>query len=111
MRDSRKGGALTEVTLYILIALFEPRHGYGVMQFIEQLTDKRLCLGAGTLYGALLSLQDKGWIVETTNSNKGDKKKYYLITDEGKSEVYREMVRLKELLENTQMVVGGKQYE
>ena len=111
MRDSKKGGALTEVTLYILLALFEPRHGYAVMQFIEQLTDKRLSLGAGTLYGALISLQEKGWIVETNISNKEDKKKHYQITDEGQDEVNRELVRLKELLENAQNVVGGRHNE
>lgn len=35
MRDSVQGGALTEVTFYILLALTKPRHGYAVMQFIS----------------------------------------------------------------------------
>ena len=38
MRDNTKGGALTEVTFYILLSLFTPRHGYAVMQFIEETT-------------------------------------------------------------------------
>ena len=38
MRDYGKGGALTEVTFYILLALYTPRHGYAVMQFIEEKT-------------------------------------------------------------------------
>ena len=59
MRDNAKGGALTEVTFYILLSLYTPKHGYAVMQFIEEKTDGRLSLGAGTLYGALNSLQDK----------------------------------------------------
>ena len=54
MRDNAKGGALTEVTFYILLALYTPRHGYAVMQFIEEKTAGRLSLGAGTLYGAEL---------------------------------------------------------
>lgn len=62
MRDNAKGGALTEVTFYILLSLYTPKHGYAVMQFIEEKTDGRLSLGAGTLYGALNSLQDKKWI-------------------------------------------------
>lgn len=53
MRDSASGGALTEVTFYILLALCEPRHGYAVMQFVAERTGGRLELGAGTLYGAL----------------------------------------------------------
>ena len=58
MRDNAKGGALTEVTFYILLSLYTPKHGYAVMQFIEEKTDGRLSLGAGTLYGALNSLHD-----------------------------------------------------
>lgn len=53
MRDSRKGGALTDVTHYILHTLFEPSHGYGVIRFIEQLIDKCLCAGGENLYGAV----------------------------------------------------------
>ena len=62
MRDNMKGGALTEVTFYILLSLYAPKHGYAVMQFIEEKTGGRLSLGAGTLYGALNSLQEKEWI-------------------------------------------------
>ena len=62
MRDNMKGGALTEVTFYILLSLYAPKHGYAVMQFIEEKTGGRLSLGAGTLYGALNSLQEKKWI-------------------------------------------------
>ena len=62
MRDNAKGGALTEVTFFILLSLYTPKHGYAVMQFIEDSTKGRLTLGAGTLYGALNSLQEKGWI-------------------------------------------------
>ena len=62
MRDNSKGGALTEVTFFILLSLYTPKHGYAVMQFIEDNTKGRLTLGAGTLYGALNSLQEKGWI-------------------------------------------------
>ena len=59
MRDNTKSGALTEVTFYILLSLYTPRHGYAVMQFIEDKTKGQLLLGAGTLYGALTSLDKK----------------------------------------------------
>ena len=62
MRDNIKGGALTEVTFFILLSLYEPKHGYAIMQFIEEKTEGRLVLGAGTLYGALTSLTEKKWI-------------------------------------------------
>ena len=59
MRDNAKSGALTEVTFYILLSLYTPKHGYAVMQFVEEKTGGRLSLGAGTLYGALNSLQTR----------------------------------------------------
>ena len=49
MRDNVKGGALTEVTFLILLALYKPRHGYAIMQFVEEKTCGRVVLGAGTL--------------------------------------------------------------
>ena len=48
--------ALTESTYYILLALAQPRHGYGVMQQTERVSGGRVRLAAGTLYGALNSL-------------------------------------------------------
>ena len=82
MRDNVKGGALTEVTFFILLSLYTPKHGYAIMQFIEDQTAGRLTLGAGTLYGALNSLQDKGWIVPVGSDN--GRKKEYIITPQGK---------------------------
>lgn len=105
MRDHSKGGALTEVTFYILLALYTPKHGYAVMQFIEEKTGGRLSLGAGTLYGALSSLQEKGWIAPYGDS--GDRKKEYLITLQGKKVAENELARLKELVAVAKEIVGG----
>lgn len=55
--------ALTESTYYILLALDSSNHGYGIMQSVEQMSNGRVRLAAGTLYGALTSMQDKKWIV------------------------------------------------
>ena len=54
--------ALTESTYYILLSLWTPQHGYGIMQQTEQLSGERVRLAAGTLYGALNALCEKGWI-------------------------------------------------
>ena len=93
MRDNAKGGALTEVTFYILLSLYTPKHGYAVMQFIEEKTDGRLSLGAGTLYGALNSLQDKKWI-EPYGDSEGRKKEYH-ITAQGKEIAEKELEEVK----------------
>jgi len=97
MRDNVKGGALTEVTFYILLALYSPKHGYAVMQFIEEKTGGRLSLGAGTLYGALNTLKDKGWIAPCGDGE--DRKKAYRITPQGRAAAQRELARLKALVD------------
>lgn len=51
--------ALTESTYYILLSLYHPQHGYGIMQQTEQLSGGRVHLAAGTLYGALNSCAKK----------------------------------------------------
>lgn len=105
MRDNVKGGALTEVTFYILLSLYTPRHGYAVMQFIEEKTGGRLCLGAGTLYGALNALQERGWI-ENYGESSG-RKKEYLITTQGRDVAERELTRLNDLVRVASSIVGG----
>ena len=52
------------------------------MQFIEDKTKGQLLLGAGTLYGALTSLEKKGWITPYGDLEK--RKKEYCITPQGK---------------------------
>lgn len=47
---------LTEGVYYILLSLYEPRHGYGIMQFVSELSNGRVELGAGTIYGAIKTL-------------------------------------------------------
>lgn len=105
MRDNVKGGALTEVTFYILLSLFTPKHGYAIMQFIEEKTGGRLSLGAGTLYGALNTLEDKGWIARYGN-NEG-RRKEYLITAPGKEIAEIELARLQELTQTATKIIGG----
>lgn len=102
MKDNVKGGALTEVTLYILLALYNPNHGYGIMQFVEEKTNGRLILGAGTLYGAINTLVDKKWIQLVSEEKK---KKNYLITELGKELVSKELKRLNDVLELANQVV------
>ena len=105
MRDNAKGGALTEVTFYILLALYEPKHGYAIMQFIEEKTGARLSLGAGTLYGALSSLEEKGWIAPYGQT--GGRRKEYLITPLGREIAEKELSRLEELVRTATEILGG----
>lgn len=91
--------ALTEAVYYILLSLIEPLHGYGIMQNVEQLSNGRVKLAAGTLYGAINTLLEKEWIV-ALSEEKESRKKEYLITEQGKEMLRLEIDRLKELIEN-----------
>lgn len=105
MRDAVKGGALTEVTFYILLALYEPRHGYAVMRFVEAETGGRLTLGAGTLYGALSALEERGWI--SPHGDGGGRKREYIVTAEGKKAAARELQRLRALTASAERIMEG----
>lgn len=91
------GRPLTETVYYVLISLVEQRHGYGIMQFVRDMTDGRVVLGAGTLYGALSTLQEKGWI-EPMGIESGDRKKEYRITRQGRDVLASEIRRLESLV-------------
>lgn len=109
MKDNIKGGALTEVTYFILLALYTPKHGYAVMQFIEEKTSGRLILGAGTLYGAINTLVKKEWIRAIGDSQ--DRKKEYIITETGKEVISKELKRIQTLLQIGREISGGKNDE
>jgi len=110
MPESSERGALTEAVFYILLSVYKPLHGYAIMQNITALSNGRVTLGAGTLYGAINTLVERGWITEATD-NQSTRKKDYVITDLGKRVVSKELERLKELLENGKNIVGGESHE
>ena len=96
--------ALTESTYYILLSLYTPQHGYGIMQKTEQLSGGRIRLAAGTLYGALNSLCDKGWIVPLP-IQEDSRKKEYKLTETGLEILKNELCRLQQLVENGQSIL------
>lgn len=98
---------LTEAVFYILLSLYQPMHGYGIMQNVAQLSGGRVNLAAGTLYGALSTLLEKGWIRPQT-AEENFRKKEYEITQAGRAAVETELSRLQELIENGRKVVGEK---
>lgn len=95
---------LSEATYYILLALIQPNHGYGIIQQVEQMTNSRVVLGAGTLYGALNSLLKKNWIKLYSEDTSSRKKKEYVLTELGLSSLKAEVSRLKSLIENSKIL-------
>ena len=87
--------ALTETTYYILLSLYQPLHGYGIMQRAQELSGGRVRLAAGTLYGALNALVEKGWIMLLPVEGR---KKEYALTPCGLEVLKKELARLRELV-------------
>ena len=97
--------ALTEAVYYILLSLLKPMHGYGIIQNADQLSNGRVKLAAGTLYGALNTLTDKGWI-DALPENPESRKKEYVITSLGRKVLEEEVSRLEELAGNGRKILG-----
>lgn len=102
--------ALTEAVYYILLSLIEPLHGYGIMQKVEILSCGRVRLAAGTLYGAISTMLEKGWI-RALSGEKNSRKKEYVITDLGYEILENEIIRLEELLSNGNRILGKEKEE
>lgn len=88
---------MTETAFYILLSLKNPRHGYGIIKHVEDLTEGRLILGSGTIYGTLTKMQRDGIIAVFSDEKR---KKIYEVTDVGKTLMRHEITRLKELHAN-----------
>lgn len=94
--------ALTESTYYILLSLYKPLHGYGIMQRAQELSGGRIRLAAGTLYGALNAMVERGWIALLPGEGR---KKEYQLTPRGLGVLEKELARLRELVASGDLVL------
>jgi len=80
-------GTLDVMVLQTLAAL-GPLHGYGIARRIEQVSGDQILLNQGTIYAALIRLQNKRWIsAEWGTSENNRKAKYYAITARGRKQL------------------------
>ena len=92
---------MSETAFYMLLSLSETRHGYGIMQHVEGLTNKRIKLGAGTVYGTLSRMEKDKLIVCVAEENR---RKLFKMTTAGEELLKAEAARIKELYENGKKV-------
>jgi DNA-binding PadR family transcriptional regulator len=88
---------LREPTFHILAALAaEDAHGYRLIKAVEDLSDGRIVLRAGTLYGALARLEADGH-VEAVGTSKagGPARRTYRLTEQGRQLLWSELQRLE----------------
>ncbi|HLU22288.1 MAG TPA: PadR family transcriptional regulator [Bacillaceae bacterium] len=95
---------LSQATFYILLSLREVRHGYAIMQDIEEISRGEVTMGAGTLYGALGKLEKQKVIIKA-EVDEGARRKYYQLTELGKKILQLEYKRLESLVENAHEIM------
>lgn len=85
---------MTETAFYILLCLRETMHGYGIAQKVEALTQGKIKLTPGTMYGSLSKMEKDGLIHFVREE---DKRKLYRITELGNQVLDLEMKRIERL--------------
>lgn len=102
---------LTETTYYILLSLFEPAHGYIMMQKVEELSKGEVKIAAGTMYGAIENLLKQALIKSVESTDK--RRKTYVITEKGIEVVRLDLARIKHMAQITERLLsiknGGEQ--
>lgn len=96
---------LTEPMYYILLTLTKERHGYEIMQMIEEYTNGRVVVGPGTLYALLSRFQSKGFIRLTSDDGR---RKTYIITQLGRELLDEEFNRLNQLVKDGERILRGE---
>ena len=102
-------GTLDLMVLKTLHAL-GPLHGYGIARRIEQVSDNLLQLNQGTLYPALLRLQQRKWITAKWGVSENNRKaKFYSITAAGEKQLAREAENWERIAAVMSRLLGGTQ--
>src|SRR5882757_2227863 len=83
-------GTLDLIVLQTLHAM-GPLHGYGIAQRLQQVSEDLLQLNQGTLYPALLRLEQRGWISSKWGTSENNRRaRFYTLTRTGKKQLLRE---------------------
>jgi PadR family transcriptional regulator len=86
---------LTEPAFFVLTALVDgPRHGYGIVGAVAELSDGRVRMKVGTLYGVLDRLVDESLVeLDREEVQQGRLRRYFRLTDAGRGSLEREAQR------------------
>ena len=101
---------LTEPVLLILLSLAgQPRHGYSILKDVERMSDGRVTLSTGTLYGALRRLLDDEWIERFEEKETPRGRQAYRLTAHGRRNLQLEVNRMRHLTRLAGLRVAAKE--
>jgi len=94
--DITSARPLSEPVFWILLSLAgEPQHGYALMRSVERLSEGRVRVTTGTLYGALARLLEDHWIERLDTRDAARDKQAYRLTTAGRTRLREETARLR----------------
>jgi len=89
---------LTEPVFLVLMSLADqPRHGYSILKDVERMSNGRVLLSTGTLYGALRRMLDQGWIEPIEEDDAPRERRAYRLTANGRRNLQLEVDRMRRL--------------
>ena len=94
MSGSQNELPLSETQFLIMASLITPAHGYGIMQNVESMTEGRVAIGPGTMYGTLKKLLKRHHI---TQLDQDTRRIRYVLTESGRKLLNLETDRLRML--------------
>ncbi|PYT69947.1 MAG: PadR family transcriptional regulator [Acidobacteria bacterium] len=101
---------ISEPVLLILLSLAEqPRHGYAILQDTERMSEGRVRLSTGTLYGALSRLLEEKWIERFKEEDTSRGRQAYRLTAAGRRNLQMEVSRLQHLTRVAALRVARKE--
>ena len=96
--DAEDAKAVSEPVFLILLSLADkPRHGYALLKDIEELSNGRVRMSTGTLYGAIRRLLEDDWIERFDQKDTSRDKQAYRLTAAGRRQLRFEIERMKQL--------------
>lgn len=109
-KDTIEALPLTEPVLLILLSLAgQPQHGYSILKDVERMSNGRVVLSTGTLYGALRRLLDDDWIERFEEEESPRGRQAYRLTPQGRRNLQLEIDRIKHITRLAALRVATKE--
>ena len=110
LKDMMETLPLSEPVLLILLSLAgQPQHGYAILKDVDHMSNGRVVLSTGTLYGALRRLLDGDWIERFEEEDTSRGRQAYRLTPQGRRNLQMEIDRMKNITRLASLRVAVKE--
>ncbi|MGZ9586616.1 PadR family transcriptional regulator [Paenibacillus marinisediminis] len=97
---------LTDSVFYIMSGFIKPRHGYAVMNLIEEITEGQVVIGPASLYTIIKKLMNESYIELYDDSD--SRRKIYVLTDKGRNVLMHDIEKRKKMVEFAEQGLKGE---